>query len=78
MIGKKEWFTTRRYFGVGLRPVAWQGWVYVLVFIAGLLLLIHAPDFWVLDSRTRGPAAFGWFVLFLADTVWIWIALRGK
>ena len=33
MIGKPEWFTYR-IFGWGLRPRTWQGWVYVVVFVA--------------------------------------------
>ena len=30
MIAKKEWFKPR-IFGWGLRPVTWEGWIYVVV-----------------------------------------------
>ena len=38
MISKKEWYAPR-VFGFGLRPITWEGWVYV---IAAFLLFIAA------------------------------------
>ena len=49
MFGKPHWFRPKR-FGWGLTPVTWQGWVYVLVWIAVLLgaylLLLTQVGIW--------------------------------
>jgi len=42
MFGKPEWFEFR-LMGLSVRPVRWQGWVYVLVWTLALLV-----PFWVL------------------------------
>lgn len=43
---EKLWFKRRRY-GYGWMPVAWQGWLSVLVFfgviIGGMVVLVDAP-----------------------------------
>ncbi len=77
MIGKKEWFTTKRYFGWGLRPVTWQGWVYVGGYLAVLMFIVYQP-FWVVDNNTGFALTVGWNVLFLADAIHIWVSLKGK
>lgn len=49
MFGKPHWFKPRRL-GWGLTPVAWQGWVYVLVWTAVLLgpylCLLYVTGLW--------------------------------
>ncbi len=77
MIGKKEWFTTRRYYGWGLRPITWQGWVYIFVILAVVLSIEYGP-FWADDQSTRLGLLYGWVALAIADTVHIWVSLKGK
>ncbi|MFW5746778.1 MAG: hypothetical protein ACOCWQ_04495 [Nanoarchaeota archaeon] len=45
MIGKPEWFTYR-IFGWGLRPHTWQGWAYIGVAVALVLIasVLPVPD----------------------------------
>ncbi len=42
MIGKPNWFTYR-IFGWGIRPKKWQGWAYILVFMAAVFLTFMLP-----------------------------------
>ena len=78
MIGRKEWFTTKRLVGVGLTPVRWQGWVYLAVFLAGILSLQYLSDLCHLKLETRLLLIFGWLAIALADMLHIWITLKGK
>lgn len=36
---KPEWFKRRKYGGWGITPVTWQGWVFMLVLIAPLIII---------------------------------------
>lgn len=36
---KPEWFRRRKYSGWGLTPVTWQGWAFVVVLVAPLVLI---------------------------------------
>ncbi|MCE5270966.1 hypothetical protein LLH00_06740 [bacterium] len=74
MLGKKDWFR-RKDMGWGIEPVTWQGWVYMLVFIAFLLLITNGPEAWFFKPRARSIAAASWVVLFLADVIHLWFAV---
>ena len=39
MLGKPEWFKRRKYTGWGLTPQTWQGWAYLVLLIAPLIVL---------------------------------------
>lgn len=39
MIGNPKWFNRRKYTGWGLTPNCWQGWVYIICFIAPLAII---------------------------------------
>lgn len=43
MIAKHEWFNRRKYSGWGLSPKTWQGWVYILGFLAIVAGLQRLP-----------------------------------
>ena len=77
MIGRKRWFEPKSD-GPGLYPTCWQGWVYILIFVAVLLLLIIIPEFWFFNDEIRGPIIFGWIILFIVDAVIIWATLEIK
>lgn len=77
MIGKKDWFV-RKTFGWGITPVTWQGWVYTLVFVAGIILIVHAPAAWFIHPRDRWIVEAVWAGLLLADAIHIWFKLKGK
>ena len=44
MIGKTEWFRPRKYGGWGLTPATWQGWLYIGLFVAGMMVIQWLPD----------------------------------
>ncbi len=67
MIGCKEWFE-RRWFGWGLTPVTWQGWVYVLVAMAGLFFFAFQKIL-PIAAETSYKLCLIWLALFLLDTV---------
>lgn len=48
MIARQEWFTRRKYTGWGLSPKTWQGWVYVLGFVAIVMGIqaVALEDIW--------------------------------
>ena len=62
-----EWFSQRRYgYGAGL-PIAWQGWLVVIVYVAtvmGALLLLGE----------RNPASYA--ILIIATAILLVIAAR--
>lgn len=39
MFAKTQWFQKRKYGGWGLTPKTWQGWVYVLGFVAVMAII---------------------------------------
>ena len=39
MIANPKWFNIRKYTGWGLTPNCWQGWLYLAVFIAPIVII---------------------------------------
>lgn len=72
MFGKPEWFKERQL-GWGLTPIAWQGWVYVVLWLAIIVL-----PFLFFAASGRGIESFIWITASLVtaglDVRWI---LRG-
>ena len=64
MFGKPEWFQEKKI-GVGLKPVAWQGWMYTVA----AALVIGAP-FLMLLAGGRGPEAMIWLTAATGALVW--------
>jgi hypothetical protein len=64
MFGKPEWFR-RRTCGWALRPIAWQGWLYTIVW--GLVI---ALPFCALAMWGRAPEAAVWLVVTGGGLVW--------
>ncbi|MBU4370071.1 hypothetical protein KKG58_04955 [Patescibacteria group bacterium] len=73
MIGKKEWFKLRKYTGFGLSPKTWQGWVYVIVIILGIVF-IQTQIYW--SSLIRRFLFFVWIGLIVLDSIHIWVLLK--
>jgi hypothetical protein len=63
MIGKAEWFGRRKYTGWGLTPVTWQGWVYLAVAFAPIILLQYLP----LSGSVRLTGMVVWGILLAYD-----------
>ena len=66
MIGNPNWFTRRKYGGWGLFPATWQGWVYLIVFIAlifGTQLIPWASE----ESRMIALSILA--IVLVADTI---------
>ncbi|MFC1614859.1 hypothetical protein ACFL5K_06140 [Gemmatimonadota bacterium] len=76
MIGKKEWFSLRGERGLDMRPRTWQGFLYMLVFLGGALVIPRVLDFWLLTSHTKIAIGLGWMIIGTADIVHIWYSLR--
>ncbi len=72
MIGKPHWFVRRKYGGWGLFPVAWQGWVYLIAFIAA----IFATQYISGDQTTKmvGLGVVG--IILVLDTIDIMIRMK--
>jgi UDP-N-acetylmuramyl pentapeptide phosphotransferase/UDP-N-acetylglucosamine-1-phosphate transferase len=62
MIGKKEWFTRRKYTGWGLTPSTWQGWVYTAVMVAPLVVMSFLQV-----NETVLAVIIVWFIIFAVD-----------
>lgn len=64
MFGKPEWFGEQRI-GWGLRPKAWQGWVYAAAWMGAI-----GMPFIGLISRRQGPEALFWLVVSTGLLLW--------
>ena len=64
MIAKKEWFKPR-VFGWGLRPVKWEGWIYITVVLLLFLGALNLP----ISEIARITIASTIMAVFLIDTV---------
>ena len=64
MIAKKEWFKPR-LFGWGLRPVTWEGWVYVAIFVVLFMGTLNLP----FDDVGKVIAGGIVMVVFLIDLI---------
>jgi len=63
MIGNPKWFNLRKYTGWGLSPNCWQGWAYVAIFVAPLILLSYLN----LEQNIKNIFTGVWLALFLLD-----------
>jgi hypothetical protein len=70
MIGRQEWFKPRKYGGWGITPKTWQGWVYIGVMMASLVIISY------LDEQIRMAATIGWLSIFLMDVFSILITMK--
>lgn len=43
MIGKAQWFEMRKYGGWGIKPITWQGWLYVIGMQLPYLIALFLP-----------------------------------
>jgi len=66
MIGKPEWFARRKYGGWGICPKTWQGWVYVIIFIA---IIFGAQQISFIDYNQLMVITFLIAVIFIVDTI---------
>lgn len=69
---EKPWFAEKRYgYGAGL-PIAWQGWVLLLSYIAAMLGL------GLLAERTHGVALAGVILLMVLLTLVLLVIVRAR
>jgi hypothetical protein len=73
MLGKANWFQKRKYGGWGITPKTWQGWVYILTFIA-ILLIFHLMPFW--NDFQRFIFTGIWLLILSVDVIQIMINLK--
>ena len=77
MIGRPEWFTTKRYTGLGIRPKTWQGWAYIAAVLA-LVLFIRWQPFWEWSDQTKNMLTAAWAVVVVVDAIHIIYVLNKK
>lgn len=72
MLGKTQWFQRRKYAGWGIAPKTYQGWLYLLVLILGLVFIqfINWPG-----KNTQVVLMFIWAGIFVLDTIDIMIRM---
>jgi hypothetical protein len=73
MLGKADWFQKRKYGGWGIAPKTWQGWVYILTFIA-ILLIFQLLPFW--NDFQRFVFTGVWLLILSVDVIQIMINLK--
>lgn len=73
MLGKANWFQKRKYGGWGITPKTWQGWAYILTFIA-ILLIFHLMPFW--NDFQRFVFTGIWLLILSVDVIQIMINLK--
>ncbi len=72
MLGKPQWFQRRKYAGWGIYPKTYQGWVYILILLAGFLMiqLMNWPG-----ENTKLILLAAWAGIFVFDTVDIMVRM---
>lgn len=72
MIGKPLWFKRRKYGGWGLFPASWQGWVYIIMFVAA----IFATQYISGDQTTKMVGLGVVALILVLDTIDIMIRMK--
>jgi hypothetical protein len=70
MFGRPEWFTYRT-FGWGIKAKTWQGWAYIGVFVA----LMVIPNYLPIASDLKSAIPKAVLALGLIDIISIWVQL---
>lgn len=65
MIAKPEWFSRRKYTGWGLTPTTWQGWAYIVVMVAPLVVVMQGSSI----GTAKMAFLIVWAVIFGADFI---------
>lgn len=73
MIAKSNWFQRRKYGGWGITPKTKQGWLYILVIMA-FLIIFQALPFW--DDATRTIVTILWTIFLFIDLLPIIISVE--
>lgn len=72
MIGKSNWFKSRKYTGWGLTPVTWQGWLYILGFILPIAILNSV----LINQNIKNIFTIIWTGLLLIDVTHIMFQIK--
>jgi uncharacterized membrane protein len=72
MIGKSKWFSPRKYTGWGLTPVTWQGWLYIVCFVAPIAILSSVS----IDQNIKNTFTSIWIGIFLLDILHIMTQMK--
>ncbi len=73
MIGKADWFKRRKYTGWGVTPSTWQGWVYVLAIIIGVLIIQFLIPTTI---KIKAVITYAWVLLIILDVIHIMATLK--
>lgn len=72
MIGKKEWFTRRKYSGWGLTPTTWQGFAYIAAIVIIGVTIGSVP----LESTVKTLLSIILVIIFVADALHIMYTIK--
>lgn len=73
MLGKPEWFERRKYWGWGISPKTWQGWVYLFIIIVPFMVIQSLFDW---NNEARIIVTLIWLFVVLIDVLDIMIRLK--
>ena len=73
MIAKPEWFARRKYFGWGVTPRTWQGWIYTLAIFSSVVIIQTIPN---LDAEVRTAGTVFWVAFVLLDLLPIFVTVK--
>ncbi len=72
MIGNPKWFNVRKYTGWGLTPNCWQGWLYITVFVAPIVIISSIP----IDQNIKNIFTMVIAALLIIDVVHIMAQIK--
>lgn len=72
MLAKPEWFSPRKYGGWGISPNCWQGWAYIAVVAAPIIVIPYLQ----LPGMTGSWLMGVWSVIFAADVIDIMVRMK--
>jgi hypothetical protein len=72
MIGKPQWFKTRKYGGWGVTPASWQGWTYIAIFIGIVMTVQSLP----INEQLRSILATAILILLVVDVIDIMFRIK--
>lgn len=73
MFAKAQWFQKRKYGGWGLSPKTWQGWVYVIGFVA---VMVAIQSFGFISEEVKKIVSGLIIGLFILDILRIMFQLK--
>ncbi len=72
MFASPKWFSPRKYSGWGLTPNCWQGWAYIAIIAAPIIILSNLS----LPGNWNTYLSVGWSLIFVVDFIDIFTKVK--